>query len=412
MGNYILWGKDPITGLNAKQAGLVDIPTKHGTWDKDSSVESLDGLMEMPTFNEAALAPLERVPTKIPREIFSREDALRECPDYLRPDFLSLFHQIDELDYTIQLYEEMHGKRTKPIRDTLANQFAPSVQQELREIAARWSQYHYLKQRHQLVEMRRQQYTMRDAYKQQIAPRPAPVVDEMPTARFGEELPVFPCGLVGQCAASSLMFRTWENLIPAAYNEEQLRIVSDFIWEKKAQKPGRNQLFFDFRIDEHVYQLFKQYYEFAEDDVNEIGGLPSDDKTRTALLATLEFYVARADLNEVWRDVLTMKMEKMKNVDIAEAVNAKWGRTYTPNYISTIFHQRIIPQITGAAIYHEKIVSNIFFEEEFKVCTGCGRTLLRDADNFTRKSRSKDGFTSRCKACEKAVRQARAKQND
>lgn len=255
--------------------------------------------------------------------------------------------------------------------------------------------------------MRRQQYTMRDAYKQQIAPRPAPIVEEMPVPRFGQELPVFPWGLVGQCAASSLVFREWEQLVPAAYTEDQLRVVSDFIWEKKAEKPGPYQLFFDFRIDEHVYQLFKQYYEFAEDDVNEIGGLPSDDSTRTALLETLEFYVAQAELNEVWRDVLTMKMDKMKNVDIAEAINAKWGRTYTPNYISTIFHQRVIPQITGAAAYHEKIVPNIFFEEEFKTCTGCGRTLLRDADNFTRKSRSKDGFTSRCKACEKAVRKSR-----
>ena len=45
MSNYLLWGKDPETGLNAKQAGIVDIETKHGTWDKDS-VESLDELLE------------------------------------------------------------------------------------------------------------------------------------------------------------------------------------------------------------------------------------------------------------------------------------------------------------------------------------------------------------------------------
>ena len=45
MGNYLLWGKDPETGLNAKQAGIVDIETKHGTWDKEP-VESLDELLE------------------------------------------------------------------------------------------------------------------------------------------------------------------------------------------------------------------------------------------------------------------------------------------------------------------------------------------------------------------------------
>ena len=108
-----------------------------------------------------------------------------------------------------------------------------------------------------------------------------------------------------------------------------------------------------------------------------------------------------------------MKLKKVKNTDIAIEINKKWKKTYTPNYISTIFRQRIIPKINEAAAYHEKLVSNIFFEEEFKTCTGCGKTLLRDTDNFTRKSRSKDGFTSRCKHCEKEARQGRnAKYDD
>jgi hypothetical protein len=94
----------------------------------------------------------------------------------------------------------------------------------------------------------------------------------------------------------------------------------------------------------------------------------------------------------------------VRNTDIAIAINKKWGKSYTPNYISTIFRQRIIPKINEAAAYHEKLVSNIFFEEEFKTCTGCGKTFLRDVDNFTRKARSRDGFTSRCKKCEKIAR--------
>ena len=98
MANYLLWGKDPITGLNAKQAGIVDIETKHGTWDKDSNVESLEGLMESPTFSEASLAPLGSVPMKIKRETFSRKEALANCPEYLVPTFTALFRQIDELD--------------------------------------------------------------------------------------------------------------------------------------------------------------------------------------------------------------------------------------------------------------------------------------------------------------------------
>ena len=122
------------------------------------------------------------------------------------------------------------------------------------------------------------------------------------------------------------------------------------------------------------------------------------------LMDTLNFYIEQAELSEIQREILDLKLKKVKNVDIAININKKWKKTYTPNYISTIFRQRIIPKINEAAAYHEKLISNIFFEEEFKTCTGCGRTLLRDACNFTRKTRSKDGFTSRCKTCEKKSR--------
>lgn len=123
------------------------------------------------------------------------------------------------------------------------------------------------------------------------------------------------------------------------------------------------------------------------------------------LLDTLQFYVDQADLTDIQHEILNMKLHKIKNTDIAWEINRKYKKTYTSNYISTIFRQRIIPKINDAAKYHEKVISNIFFEEEFKQCSSCGETLLRDADNFTRKSRSSDGFSSRCKKCEKKARQ-------
>ena len=55
MADYLLWGKDE-RGKNGKQNGL-DLRSKHGTWD-DSPIDSLDQLLEQPTFNEAALSTL------------------------------------------------------------------------------------------------------------------------------------------------------------------------------------------------------------------------------------------------------------------------------------------------------------------------------------------------------------------
>ena len=54
-------------------------------------------------------------------------------------------------------------------------------------------------------------------------------------------------------------------------------------------------------------------------------------------MRTLDWYINAADLTELQRDILDMKIKKKRNVDIAEEVNKKWGKSYTTNYISTIF---------------------------------------------------------------------------
>lgn len=148
MGNYLLWGKDPITGLNAKQTGLIDLETKHGTWDKNTNTESLEGLMESPTFNEASLIQMGTVPTKTVREVFSRKEALAKCPDYLRDTLLDLFQRIDELDLLINYYELAHNRRKNPPRDQLLTKFTEEQQVAFQEEVTHWNQYKYLKMRH------------------------------------------------------------------------------------------------------------------------------------------------------------------------------------------------------------------------------------------------------------------------
>ena len=116
MADYLLWGKNE-EGLNGKQQGL-DLRSKHGTWD-DSPVDSLEELMESPTFNEASLSPIGAVRYTSKKEVFSREEALEQAPDYLKPQFITLFREIDKLDYQIEWYELEHGRRTKEIRSEL-----------------------------------------------------------------------------------------------------------------------------------------------------------------------------------------------------------------------------------------------------------------------------------------------------
>ena len=399
MGNYLLWGKDPITGLNAKQEGICDIETKHGTWDKSSNIESLEGLMESPSFNEANLFALGTAPLKHSREVFSRSEALAKCPEYLTETFKALFRQIDELDLALNYYDLAHNRRTKPPREQLLNKFTPEEQTTLQESITHWNQYKYLKMRHHLVELRREQYTLRDSFapvmmcEAQSIPLTPPADPEMDC-----DIPVFPLGLKGETVMHRYIFRKWEDIIPANYSEEELAKISEYYWSKQ-KAIGANDVYIDFRDLEHVYGMFQMFFE-----LDDAAGTAELESNLPALMETLNFYVEQAELSELHKEILDMKLRKIKNVDIAIAINSKWKKSYTPNYISTIFRQRIIPQINAAAVYHEKLVSNVFFEEEFKTCTGCGRTLLRDASNFTRKTRSRDGFTTRCKKCEKMSR--------
>ena len=396
MGNYLLWGKDPKTGLNAKQEKICDIATKYKTWDSDA-IESLDGLLEQPTFNEATLQPIAAAPIlSQKREVFSRKEALAKCPEYLRQTFVDLFRQIDELDMMINFYDLAHSKRKNPPRDTLLVKFTEEELAAMQEKALAWSQYTYLRRRHELVELRRQQYILRDSFVQVIGIRdPAVIVEPAAPPTIDAEIEVLPLGTYNAAG----LFRPWHEMYPSAYSDEHLKEISDLLWCKKNYKPTGTLMYIDFRELEHVYQLFQLFYELEDAaDPNSL------DTSLAALLKTLEYYMEQADLSEVQREILDMKIRKEKNIDIADKINKKWGKSYTANYISTIFRQRIIPKINEAAAYHVKLASNLFFEEEFKACTCCKKIFLRDADNFTRKARSKDGFTSRCKKCEKASR--------
>ena len=394
--NYILWGKDP-DGMNCTQRGEIQIETRNKTWQRDDT-ESLDAMMESPTFNEASLRRPSEARTKIAREVFDRNEALAQCPSHMKPIFEELFTRIDRLEMQIHFYEFAHGKRKEEPRQALLKRFSQDEIDAAREIASKWNQYKYLKQRHLIVELRREQFTLRDSYVERHMRHTPPEPDLDPVnLDFGAEIPVFPIGLVGE-PFSELIFKDQHNLNPYTYTEKELDTLTHFYWERK--DIARPVLFFDFGELEHVYELFGQLNEFEE----EIDTLPLESNLKK-LLDTLRYYIALTDLTEVQREILDLKINKVKNDDIARTINKKHGKSYTANYISTIFRQKIIPQINETAQFHALIIENMCFEENFKKCNGCGEWLLIDARNFVRKSRSKDGFSTKCKKCDRAERQ-------
>lgn len=81
------------------------------------------------------------------------------------------------------------------------------------------------------------------------------------------------------------------------------------------------------------------------------------------------------------------------------------GIYHQENYISTIWN-KITQQIADAAQLNYDEWLNKDYNKSWKICNTCGKELLRDPRNFVRKAKASDGLTSRCKCCDKAMRQA------
>ena len=390
--DYLLWGK---TDEGVPLGAGTGLKTK---WTKPKESESLDAVLENPALSNIQLKTLdEAVVLKKNREVFNRDEARKKAPPYLLDTFEKLCKLIDETELEINFYEERTGKRDKPPRKELLNRFKNEEVETIRARSQKLNQYMYLKLRHKLKELRTEQFTIRDSYKPNFN-----IVQSIYSQKDGEmgfdcDVEVLPLGLK-EGTIGEIIFDI--NFDPRALNENQLKLINDLIWEKKKVKKER---IFDFRELESVYQL----YLFEEEIGDRIEQIDYDHLVENNLekvLNTLKFYESIADLTEIQKEILLLKEKKKKNMDIANYINKKYGKSYTANYISTIFKQKIIVKINEAAKLHQDTIENCFFPENFKICSSCGKILLLDGRNWVKKSRSKDGFQNRCKRCEREAR--------
>ena len=109
-GNYLLWGRD-IDGKNEVQHKNVYINSKNSPWTTEPDHDSLDALLEIPTFNENSIRWPHQVQYTTPKETFSREEALSDAPLFLKQTFEDLFNSIDRTELLINFYELGIGKR-------------------------------------------------------------------------------------------------------------------------------------------------------------------------------------------------------------------------------------------------------------------------------------------------------------
>lgn len=400
--NYILFGKDE-DGKNAVQRKEFEIKTKNNTWSKQKdNVESIEELMENPAFDENLFTPIGvEPPIKKKKETFSREAALQEAPSELKEEFEHLFKQIDDADLLINFYEFAQGKRKNPPRQELLQRFTEEEIARIQKRAESLDGYSYLKWRHHLVELRSLQYTLRDSYKYRILLETKHHIKTTEISiNFDGDTPVFPHGLKRDTLIGEGVFVTEQELEKKKYTNEEFKQISTFFWEQEKLKENKPERYLDFSNPNHLHAILAALPDLeAERDegADSIGDL----------IDTIYYYIDNAKLTDAQLDLLWMKVRQVKNIDIANFLNKKYGKSYTENYISTIYNQKVLVKIAEAADFHRDLIENIYFPENFRYCTTCKKFLLKHPRNFVRKSRATDGYCGRCKECDKIIRQQR-----
>ena len=89
-----------------------------------------------------------------------------------------------------------------------------------------------------------------------------------------------------------------------------------------------------------------------------------------------------------------------------ELIKEKYNHSYQLNYISTLYC-KTIDAIAETAAFHKTVCENLFFPENFKKCKDCGKSLLLTNRDWVKRARSRDGFSPRCKCCEKIKRNSK-----
>lgn len=346
IGDYILYGKDE-DGTSIVDRKEVEIDTKYGSY-KTKRPESLEELMESPTFNENIFTKTN-IYKKIKPKIDREKDA--DVPG------------IQELWKTIDYYQHLLDVKEGKVEDLDAKKLTDTEAYKIK---------------HHIIDLRRQQFVLKDMVKPTLffnspVHTPPQIVSSDIDWDSNEHFSIAPLGLL---SSNPKRFNDLLNLEERDYH---YNAAADTI--------------LDFRNPNHIYYLLEFYEELLIAASNNPESLLDD------IIETLDFYIDMAELDEIKLEILRLKRIKTPVINIQEVLKEKFNITHSTNYISTIYKQKICGAIAEAAQLHY----TMYMEREnlsmWKKCNQCGEIKLLDPRVFMRKSRSSDGYNNKCKKC-------------
>lgn len=112
----------------------------------------------------------------------------------------------------------------------------------------------------------------------------------------------------------------------------------------------------------------------------------------------------------LYYDLVQLKLENKTNIEIQKVLQEKYGILHTVEYLSALYRNKI-PKMIAAAAEDEFLVWHYTHVEpgEWKVCSHCGQKKLKHNHFFSKNNTSKDGYYSWCKACRRQMYEEKKK---
>lgn len=354
---YILCGKDE-DGTSPLDRKEIFIKTKFSSYQKNKTV-SLDEMMESPTFDESVLAKDKPIYKKV-KPTIDKEKAANV------PGMTELWAQIEKLQLLLDFQED----KVPPAEG-------------LRKLSER--ETYLLK--HFLIELRTQQYYLMDSAYPTFQASKNKAQYWTSAADFQLNFPILPRG-------------TMAEEFDLSFEMPRLGAAQIHIWtdDEIASLEASKKPFFDFRKQEHLYHLIQAYKDL------ELQAEKYPESLIHNLLWTLNFYIKKAHLSEQQLFIVECKKMRMPNKEIAAALMREKGIYHQENYISTIWNRCVKLIVDAVELNYDEYLCRDY-DKAWKRCNRCNREFLRDSRNFVKKAKALDGLTSRCKECDKELRQ-------
>lgn len=377
MADYILYGKDEQYMSSVDKKEILNPTRRYDSYvKKNEKVQSLDALLD----NEITLAETEKEAAN------TRPRYKKFCPTIKRSvwaDDGTLLEPGDDFDANGNVIPFMRETWASiDYWDNLLKQYEGIIPQSEWVAAHPRSNYDVWKMHHMLIDMRRTQYYIKDAYKPTLhfvdVPAPDPQI-----FNFDRDTGYW------------LELEEWcrRKRSPKPHDIEQPPL-------QEVPRNEKGQLFWyvsynriDYEDPKHIYALLRNYVDLLRKSY----AYPQSS-TRT-LCYDVEYYVGEAALSDKEYIILTLMVAHKNNFIILKVLEQE-GYSVSESQLNNMMRRQIPKKIADTAHKLRLLDEAQHNLIPNKICKMCHQVKPKDTLFFGKNAARKDGYMNVCRECE------------